>query len=85
MLHAKLMVIDGEIVEVGAANYDMRSFRLDYEVCEVFYSSDMARELTEQFELDLTDSVPLSIEDLRHRSRSQRILDQVARLLSPLL
>ena len=85
MLHAKLMVIDGEVVEVGAANYDMRSFRLDYEVCEVFYSSDMARELTEQFESDLTDSVPLSIEDLRYRSRSQRILDQVARLLSPLL
>ena len=85
MLHAKLMVIDGEIVEVGAANYDMRSFRLDYEVCEIFYSSDMAREFTDQFERDLSDSVPLSIEDLRHRSRSQRILDQVARLLSPLL
>jgi len=85
MLHAKLMVIDGEIVEVGAANYDIRSFRLDYEVCQVFYSSDMARELTEQFEFDLTNSVLLSIEDLRHRSRSQRILDQVARLLSPLL
>ncbi|SFJ77229.1 phospholipase D-like domain-containing protein [Thermoflavimicrobium dichotomicum] len=85
MLHAKLMIIDGEIAEVGAANYDMRSFRLDYEVCEVFYSADVARELTEQFERDLTDSVPLHIEDLRQRSLSQRILDQGARLLSPLL
>ncbi|MDR7319623.1 hypothetical protein [Brevibacillus nitrificans] len=63
----------------------MRSFRLDYEVCNVFYSTDMARELTDQFERDFIDFVPLSIEDLRHRSRSQRILDQVARLLSPLL
>jgi phosphatidylserine/phosphatidylglycerophosphate/cardiolipin synthase-like enzyme len=85
MLHAKLMIIDGEIAEVGAANYDMRSFRLDYEVCEVLYSADVARELTEQFERDLTDSVPLHIEDLRQRSRTQRILDQGARLLSPLL
>jgi cardiolipin synthase len=85
MLHAKLMIIDGEIAEVGAANYDMRSFRLDYEVCEVLYSADVARELTEQFERDLTDSVPLRIEDLRQRSLSQRILDQGARLLSPLL
>ncbi|WP_268875352.1 phospholipase D-like domain-containing protein, partial [Cytobacillus firmus] len=31
MLHAKLMIIDEEIAEVGAANYDMRSFRLNYE------------------------------------------------------
>lgn len=85
ILHAKLMIIDGEIGEVGAANYDMRSFRLDYEVCEVIYSAGVARELTEQFERDLTDSVPLSIEDLKQRSRSQRILDQGARLLSPLL
>lgn len=85
MLHAKLMIIDGEIAEIGAANYDMRSFRLDYEVCEFIYSADVARELTEQFERDLNDSVPLSIEDLLLRSRSQRILDQGARLLSPLL
>ncbi|MFC3884970.1 phospholipase D-like domain-containing protein [Bacillus songklensis] len=85
MLHAKLMIIDGEIAEVGAANYDMRSFRLDYEVCEVFYSTDVARELTEQFERDLTDSVPLRIEDLLQRSLSQRIIEQGARLFSPLL
>jgi cardiolipin synthase A/B len=85
VLHAKLMIIDGEIAVVGAANYDMRSFRLDYEVCEVLYSADVARELTEQFERDLTNSVPLRIDDLQQRSRAQRILDQGARLLSPLL
>lgn len=85
MLHAKQMIIDGEIAEVGAANYDIRSFRLDYEVCEVIYSKDVAQELIEQYELDLTDSVALSTEDLQKRSRTQRVLDQAARLLSPLL
>nr|WP_231705763.1 phospholipase D-like domain-containing protein [Effusibacillus lacus] len=85
VLHAKLMIIDGEIAEVGAANFDMRSFRLDYEVCEVLYSADVAQELTEQFERDLTDSVPLRIEDLLQRPLPQRILEQGARLLSPLL
>ncbi len=85
MLHAKLMIIDDEIAEVGAANYDMRSFRLNYEVCEVLYSADVARELTQQFERDLTDSVPLRIEDLLQRSLTERIIEQGARLLSPLL
>jgi cardiolipin synthase len=84
-LHAKLMIIDGEISEVGAANYDLRSFRLNYEVCEVMYSTDVAMELTAQFERDLTDSVAVRIEDLLQRSLSQRMLDQGARLLAPLL
>ncbi|MFP7296946.1 phospholipase D-like domain-containing protein [Neobacillus niacini] len=85
ILHAKLMTIDEEIAEVGAANYDLRSFRLNYEVCQVMYSVNVARELTEQFERDLTDSVPLRIEDLLQRSLTERIVEQGSRLLSPLL
>ncbi|MDM5335882.1 phospholipase D-like domain-containing protein [Fictibacillus enclensis] len=85
LLHAKVMIVDEEIAEVGAANYDIRSFRLNYEVCEVVYSIDVARDLTEQFELDLSDSLQLTMEDLQQRSLSQRIIQQGARLLSPLL
>ena len=85
MIHAKVLIIDEEIAEVGSANYDMRSFRLNYEVCQVVYSADVARELTEQFERDLTDSVPVRIEDLLQRSLTERIVEQGSRLLSPLL
>jgi phosphatidylserine/phosphatidylglycerophosphate/cardiolipin synthase-like enzyme len=85
VLHAKLMVIDGEITEVGSSNFDIRSYRLNYEVCEVLYSVDVAREFTEQFERDLTDSVPLRMEDLLQHTPLQRILDQAARLFTPLL
>ena len=62
----------------------MRSFRLEYEVCEVIYSADVGREI-EQFERDLTDSIPLCVGDLRKRYGPQRILQQGARLLAPLL
>ncbi|HBO5951571.1 phospholipase D-like domain-containing protein [Bacillus amyloliquefaciens] len=85
MIHAKVLTIDEEIAAVGSANCDMRSFRLNYEVCQVVYSADVARELTEQFERDLTDSVPLRIEDLLQRSLTERIVEQGARVLSPLL
>jgi len=85
MLHAKVMIIDGEIAAVGAANYDIRSFRLDYEVCEMIYSVDVAKELTEQFEYDLTHSIALRVENLSQRSPAQRVLEQGARLLSPFL
>ena len=85
MLHAKLMIIDDEIAEVGTANYDMRSFRLNYEVSQVLYSAEVAWELTEQFERDLTNSVPLRIKDLLQRTLTERIVEQGARVLSPLL
>ncbi|WP_085520953.1 phospholipase D-like domain-containing protein [Tuberibacillus sp. Marseille-P3662] len=85
MLHAKQMIIDGEIAEIGAANWDMRSFRLNYEVCEIIYSTDVARDLTEQFEQDLADSVQFRMEYLLERSLPQRLIEQGARLLSPLL
>jgi len=84
MLHAKLIVADGQIAGIGSANYDMRSFRMQYEVCEVMYSAQLAQELTEQFQNDLQDSTPLRLEDLQKRSLVQRIFDQGARLLSPL-
>lgn len=76
MLHAKLMIIDEEIAEVDA-NYDMRSFRLNYEVCEVLYSADVARELTQQFERGLTVSIHLRIEDLLQRSPDRALIKQV--------
>ncbi|NOU72824.1 cardiolipin synthase [Paenibacillus sp. LMG 31458] len=85
ILHAKVMIIDEEMAGVGSANYDMRSFRLNFEVIELLYSADVGRELTEQFERDLLDSVPLQMEELLQRSYPQRIIEQTARLFSPLL
>lgn len=85
MVHAKVMIIDEEMAGVGSANYDMRSFRLNYEVIELLYSADVGRELTEQFERDLLDSLPLQMEELIQRSYPQRIIEQTARLFSPLL
>lgn len=84
-LHAKVTTVDREVAVVGAASYDMRSFRLDYEDCEVIYSTAVAEELTAQFERDLLDSTPLSQSHLEERSTPRRLAGQVARLLGPLL
>ncbi|WP_029421558.1 phospholipase D-like domain-containing protein [Alicyclobacillus macrosporangiidus] len=85
ILHAKVMQVDDEIGIVGAANYDLRSFRLSYEVCQVMYSRPVAAELTRQFERDLEHSTRLTIADLDGQPRWQAALDQAARLLAPLL
>jgi phosphatidylserine/phosphatidylglycerophosphate/cardiolipin synthase-like enzyme len=85
MVHAKVLIVDEEIAGTGSANYDMRSFRLNYEMLVIMYSADVAREFTEQFERDLMDSAPLLMDELMQRSYPQRIIEQTARLFSPLL
>nr|WP_290589980.1 phospholipase D-like domain-containing protein [Alicyclobacillus sp.] len=85
VLHAKVMQVDDEIAIVGAANYDLRSFRLSHEVCQVMYSRPAAAELTRQFEQDLAHSTRLTVEDLEAAPRWKAALDQAARLLAPLL
>ena len=45
MIHAKLMVIDGDIAISGSANLDMRSFYLNYEVAMFLYSSAMVEQV----------------------------------------
>jgi cardiolipin synthase len=85
MVHAKVVIIDEDMAGVGSANYDMSSFRLNYEVIEFLYNARVAQELTEQFERDLIDSVPLLIDELKQRSYQQRFIEQAARLFFPLL
>lgn len=85
IMHAKVTIVDEETAIVGAANYDARSFRLNYEICEVIYSQDVARKLSSQFAEDLAQSSQLTKAEVEARSTLTRLLDQSARLLSPLL
>jgi cardiolipin synthase len=85
VMHAKQMIIDDDIVLLGAANYDMRSFRLNLELCEIFYSSELTAQLHRQYEEDIENSVLLHTEELAQRSKIQRIKEQGARVFLPLL
>ena len=83
MLHSKTLVVDDDVAIVGTANFDNRSFRLNYEVCAIAYGPELNRKLDAQF---LTDLKKASIV---HYQRPQsfwgKLGDSIARLCSPLL
>lgn len=83
MLHSKTLVVDDACSFVGTANFDPRSFWLNFEVCALTYGPQMAHELAQQFETDLlnADEVPPN----RKLSLPVRLFDASARLFSPLL
>jgi cardiolipin synthase len=84
-LHAKTMVVDEAISIVGTANLDIRSFDLNFEVNAIIYDKDIAVKLADTFAIDLQDTTELTLEDWEDRSKLTRFLENLARMLSPLL
>lgn len=83
MLHSKTLVVDDHCAMIGTANFDNRSFRLNFEVCAVIYGPALARPLAAQFETDLHSAA--AVRGQRRQSFARRLGDATARLFSPLL
>lgn len=84
-LHAKLFVIDDEVGAIGSSNMDVRSFALNAEVTMLLYDpSDVAKLQREQerYLARATQFQPFHLDDF---GRWSWVLENVARLLSPLL
>jgi len=83
-IHAKTLVVDGIAASVGSANWDVRSFRLNFEANAFLYDEQYAGELKAAFERDLPFCTEITRESYRDRPRRVRIKEQVSRLFSPL-
>jgi cardiolipin synthase len=85
MLHAKALSVDDRFALVGSANFDRRSFRVNYEVNLVLYGRDVARRVREHQEGYLADAEPIDPEAWERRPRHLHLLEQTTKLMSPLL
>ena len=84
-LHAKTMVVDGEVATVGSANFDRRSFNLNFETNAFIYDAGEAYKLEAIFESDIACCHELTKTLYRKRSLLIKFKESVARLLSDLL
>lgn len=84
-LHAKTLIVDDAIASVGSANFDIRSFKLNFEVNAFVYDEAIAHQLTEAFETDQKESLFLSAAVIRSQGRWLRFKQYASRLLSPIL
>jgi len=84
-MHAKVIVVDGEVASAGTMNIDTRSFRLNFEVNAVVYDEEVARQLSELFMRDSEVCSELTPERYGQRSVVIRLKEAVSRLLSPIL
>lgn len=84
-IHAKTLVIDGAVASVGSANWDIRSFKLNFETNALIYNPVIAKQLWEIFEEDLTHSTEITPESLAKRPLLEKVWEPIARLFSPVL
>ena len=74
MIHAKILMIDGQWAVVGSTNFDSRSFDLNDEVNLAVRSDSVVARLSEDFANDLKDSREITYEAWQNRSWTERLL-----------
>ena len=84
-MHQKVVLVDDFWSAVGTANFDNRSFRLNFEVTALVADRPFAKQMEEMLEADLARSVPFDPALLEEMSFFHRLAVRTARLLSPIL
>jgi len=85
LLHAKTVTVDGRVAVVTSANFDVRSFYLNFETSVFAYDEPFARELLRLQQRYIAESEELFLRDWRRRPWLKRLGDKAARLFGPLM
>jgi cardiolipin synthase len=83
--HSKTINVDSQVCAIGTANFDIRSFSLNYEAMAVLYDTEKALELAADFENDMQSCEFLTWEDYQTYPLWRRLRNSITRLASPVL
>ncbi len=84
MLHSKALLVDDHIAVIGSANFDHRSFRLNFEASVLFDDRAVAAALEQQIEREFAYA-PRVRNDRDRSLLRNRLPEALARLMAPLL
>ncbi len=82
-MHQKVTLIDDQYCTIGTANFDNRSFRLNFEITMGVADQELASQVREMLEADFAEAQRITAADLRERSFAFRFAVRAARLASP--
>jgi cardiolipin synthase len=84
-MHAKTIVVDNMITSVGSANWDIRSFKLNFEANAFMYDPKVAEQIIATIKNDLKDARELDEEYFKQQSSWKKFRQLASRLISPIL
>jgi len=83
--HSKLFYVDDDYAQIGSANLDPRSLRLNFEMNVEVYDRGFVSELSAHFEAVRARSKPVTVREVDGRALRTKLLDGAAWLFSPYL
>lgn len=84
-LHQKVVLVDDALAAVGTANFDNRSFRLNFELTLAVACPRFAAEVALMLEHDFAASAEVDEGEFRSRPKAFQLACKAARLLGPVL
>ena len=84
-MHQKVALVDRDFATVGTANFDNRSFRLNFEATVVARDAGFCDEVAAMLEADFARATRISQDELADQSALFRFAAQATRLLAPVL
>ncbi|MEO7317566.1 MAG: phospholipase D-like domain-containing protein [Chthoniobacteraceae bacterium] len=82
-MHQKVVLVDHDYCSIGTANFDNRSFRLNFEISMVFYERNFANQVAAMLEKDFANSKPVAMQELIDGGFLFRLRVRIARLMAP--
>ena len=82
-MHQKVVLMDDDFASVGSANFDNRSFRLNFEITMAVKDRPFVKEVATMLEEDFGNSRLMTPDDLDKKSFLFRFSSRVSRLLAP--
>ncbi len=80
ILHAKVMLVDGERTIIGSANLDQRSFHRNFEINGIIDSSAFGRQIRKVLERELVSSRRVTLTGHEQRDILTRMLEKLVNL-----
>jgi len=84
-VHAKTMLIDGNLSIVGTANLDYRSFALNFEINALLYDTNINQKMYDIFQDDLKECEEVDLERWRERGIIRKLKESFSGIWAPRL
>ncbi len=84
-MHQKVLLMDQRTSGVGTANFDNRSFRLNFEITLLVDDEAFASKVSDMLEADIQHSMEVSMKDFEDKPFWFPLAMGIARLMSPVL
>ena len=84
-LHQKVVLVDEAAASVGSANFDNRSFRLNFEITVLTVDAEFAARVADMLQADFAQSKAIPADEYTRAPRLRKLVMSASRLFAPIL